>query len=792
MAPNDGYILMRLQSQRTLLIKDVDFVIVDNDKVLSYQKTKDGIVLFSKMLGASRVIVITKNGTTLNYVVNVGRDFTRTPIPQDGKNYKTFTGFINYYGSSSLGESSLLNQYSLSLGAKTQFTDDLSASVFLNQRNSQDLFLYRADLNYKEYFLRYSFLSDYITLNYYNPAQLRGFETGWDSPASYLSVWGGKEGEINSSEIQDDEVYRGVFFSKRLENATFSFSSANSDERSIPAGVILLRGKRSSAKLGYSLLGDQSLIDTEVGHTFEEKSFLYLKNINFSYGLAENGSYGLTYQDNLRRENYGVGFNFANVIYDETELPEYKPGLIMFENQFSSSSVETNRSDRYYGRLLYGKDYRITFQTFLHYDRMDSLVDSYSYSYNPRLNIYLKGDKTDGIYLETTYRKNYDEFESTDTTRIGELSTLGLYRNKFNFFYGGYIGSQSSQFENTTQQSSVYGLSSGYTTEKMNYNVFYQKSFNNNSEVENLVGNVSYRHDRTLFIKGALRYRKQESGLSGIKVDDTIASLLVQYRFEAGERPLNKIIYDSQSSLSGKVYNDKNLNGKRDSGEETISGAKVSIIKAGTDYAYTDDSGEYSIPGFEKGVNYSINVEKEGFISPSTMVKMDRYSEKKDIPLYEYSTKKVYATGFNHNELVMNYSCQNGNFRPTSEVYTNYVLVYLPKHVSCEIVPDFTENEVLYYVADTKNEGDSVVFDIQVLDKVLNFQLEKSKTKNVLIEVNGQSLSLTEGQEKRLSLKPFKGDLKVTGPKNCRIPPNISRFSYKSVPNNFFIKISCF
>lgn len=614
---------------------------------------------------------------------------------------------------------------------------------------------------------------------------MRSFELGYDKNGSHYGVWTGKD------VATEKKTFAGIFLRENFYNKYFlSYGQNFYEDVSIPLMSTGYAHNGVYLGLSYSFLGDQQLINPRFSYVFD-KNWLNLTQIDADYSVAPDGSYGLTHSDRISRSNTEVNLHFANKKVSKDDDPEYIPGYVYSNINYNNSTrdVFDTHSLRY--RLLYGMNNKITANGYLGYSQDNALITQERYYINPSLNIYIKGDKRHGLYLRTNYNNTYSKSSVQQDWNQEQSSTLGLYYNKFNFFVGADIGTQMSDIQGLEKESNIIGVSSGISQDKVSYRASYRRSFNEEAFSDTINGSIFYRPRSDLYLRGRISYKSQENKISGNRSNDTMMFFGLTYLFGEGDRPVNQIIYEKVSSLDGTVYIDKNLNGKKDPDEFTLSGVKVKITKQGDMETTTDSSGKFTFKNFNKG-GYMIEVEKEGYTPVrGGSVSMNNYSESVEIGLYQYEIKDIYIKGVNLIDVRPQISCQGASIEPQVEMLSDKYQVKLPKGIACETILDLTKLSTPHIANISKESSKEIRFDVEKIAKVVNFTLE-GKRKKISMGYNKKSYILNNGSEVSVIIDDFKGKRSFSVPKGCEIKPAIKEFSFSEIKNNIFYKIICF
>lgn len=437
---------------------------------------------------------------------------------------------------------------------------------------------------------------------------------------------------------------------------------------------------------------------------------------------------------------------------------------------------------------------KVTADGVLGYDENNSILSYERYYINPRLNIYVKGNKRHGIYLRTSYENQYSKVSISEDFDQQQTSSLGLFYNKYNFFVGGSIGSQIANINDVETSSNVLGVSSGISRDKVSYAANYSRSYNEIAYSDTISGSISYRPYNYLSMRGRVSYKNQENFTSSIMASDTNFFLSLTYLFGVGNQPVSRMIYEKSSSLEGLVFLDKNLNGKRDDGEPGLSGIKVEVAKQGQSTAITDSNGKFEFESFSQGNIYNFDIAKEGYgISSSNSRKMTNYSEEIEIGMFEKETKSIYFTGSSVPliDITINSSCPGISYSPRTLMLTTHFDIELPKGISCEIIPDFSRAGGAY-VANLESQTDQkLTFNVTTAAKFLNFTLD-GKKKEISFNIFGKNQKISQGEEVSVIIEYFNGSRNIILPKGCEISPKIEKNTFQEIKNDIFHKITCF
>jgi hypothetical protein len=765
--------------------KDVSYIIVEEPRALTYERVGDFIYVYPKLFGSTRLILVKSNGESTSYFVDIGVNRLQQLGLDNGQN-RTISGSLGLATTRS-GNSRGLDNYSGFLGTTIWLTEhSFFKSTFLTNQNYSELNY--AEYDYLDFYAKYLYFSDdKIGVRNYLYTPLRGYEVGYYKNGDNYSAWTGTD------QVTKEDGFSGVYFRKVLDSKYYLGYGQNFyEDRAIPLFYFGYEAQSNQFTLDYSYLENQQLINPRLSHAFSP-NWINLASISLDYAVAPNGSYGLTNSDSIVKTDTNLDINFANQQVDANDNPEYIPGYIYSNINYLYSTRYDFDSEALRYRLLYGMGDKITADGYLGYEKNNSLLSYERYYINPRLNIYIKGNKRHGIYLRTSYQNEYSKFTGYHDFDTTQQSTLGLYYNKYNFFVGFDVGSEIANIQKTETSSNFISVSSGTSVDAMTYNVGFYKTYNDTAHSDSLVAAVSYQSSASLFLRGRLTYKDQENSLSGIKSTDTNLFLSLTYLFAAGDKPINKQIYEKVSSLEGLVYLDKNLNGKQDSGEPSLSGVKISVPKQGDDNTTTDSNGIFKLKNFNKESSYTVAVEKEGYAPLNTpSINMTDYSQKMQIGLFAYYTKNIYFKGdLKLIDVAVRITCQGTDYEPHTELLSDRLTVNLPKDISCEIIPDFSRLDESYVAQVSQDDQKSITFLVQKATKFINFSLEGKKNK-IMFEINGKSYPLTQTGEVSVIVNDFKGRGSLEVPKGCKISPEVNDFSFKNIKNNFFYKILCF
>jgi hypothetical protein len=615
------------------------------------------------------------------------------------------------------------------------------------RENFPTLFYVRAD--YKKVYVGYGDLP--LQLNTYKPTfinqpRLRQHTAGWDGERFDLDLWSGQLSPLpNSNAFRVSEVpgirtsnfntiqdqFSGARIRYKFKNGDSIFASSwynHETQRQVPyVGYTYVNPKigiTNSTTVGNTQ--EAPVFSNRFTYQNKNRSKFTLQRLNFLYEIAEKGFDNLLFTSLLPTEKIAISSQFYNgKKFTDAGSPYLNLGYGYTLNGFTTNEAYSGKVGWQNSMVNVGVEGNYGSQKFTF--APGKVFPQRRLS--PSIDLWLNSPAANWRY-KLGVMQSFSDIEFTNGPLEQQETTLTLStRHKKGLGLSLGVGRFNFKSQFTEQNGYRIIPRAEYRKENLTFfaqgNLSYVDQAPLNSQDSNFIlgqerysGGLKYTYNKKHILEA--RYTKATDGIN----DREFSVLSVGYTLKLGH-PTKSIvsIFDSKK-ISGKIFEDLNLNGLQDKEEVGVKGLVIKVVsdKGDTQSTTTDKEGYFKLSGLNEEI-YSFSVEgSEGYSLSSLPGNLNfklQESYSYNIPAVKTKNIEVKIEGNDENTVMANVLCG------AEEKSVNKVPAFVGK-VNSISVPEKNDCKISLEIFSQSNISVSPEF-ISTKEKKFNFKFISSK-----------------------------------------------------------------